>query len=327
MQSLSIPLKAYVVDRELRTTKSGDLFLQLNLKTIHGTIRANMWDVPLDVSENKNYPVVADLLDIYSFTDQREKHQNIVIRDFAKIKFEQLSDNESAVLLKGLYASKEEMATAKNLIRNPKNWQDENHFRFVMNCLDALDQTKLERCAGAIHHHHKYVGGLLVHTAEVLELCLAYIPIAQRRYSFISPDVLLAGAILHDIGKTVTYSSNEAGVSKITTEGIMSSHLYYGMHHVQNVYEGQWKGLIEPEFVNEVLHCIAAHHENPEWGTIVKPQSIEALVLCKMDYISSRNSTLEEMLASAPPTFEELKSRGDERYFASLGIKSYLSTK
>jgi len=43
------------------------------------------------------------------------------------------------------------------------------------------------------------------------------------------------------------------------------------------------------EFVDLVSHCILSHHEKPKWGAVVVPATKEAHILCKADYISSRN--------------------------------------
>jgi 3'-5' exoribonuclease len=165
---------------------------------------------------------------------------------------------------------------------------------------------------------------LLVHTAEVLNLCKAIVE-ACGRYDFINRDVLYASAILHDIGKVETYMINDIGAAEVLpTEGYIG-HIFYGMNLAQTV--GQELGT-NPEFVNEVIHCIASHHGSIEWGSVKPVQSVEAGILSRIDYISSRNGmvekSLQENVKSGQPLRDEFRIYGDH-YFASMGMKKYIT--
>jgi len=183
----------------------------------------------------------------------------------------------------------------------------------------------LRACPAATHIHHQYHGGLLVHTAEVLEMCRAVVESSRRRYPFINQDVVYSSAILHDIGKAYTYSINEMGAAESLLTEKTIGHLFYGMHLVQNAGDASPDN---KEFVDEVLHCIATHHGLPEYGSLKVVQSIEAGILSRVDYISSRNgmvdSVLKDSLKANQPLQESFKIYGDP-YFASIGMKEFVS--
>ena len=144
---------------------------------------------------------------------------------------------------------------------------------------------------------------------------------------------MFSAAILHDIGKVETYIFNDLGVAKQSPVEKTIGHLFFGMNLVQDCFEelchtGGVLENVEQQFVVEVLHCIAAHHGKREWGSIVEPQSLEAGIVSRMDYLSSRNGMMEKLLQesikSGQPLQDEFKVYG-EPYFASLGIRKYVA--
>jgi 3'-5' exoribonuclease len=139
--------------------------------------------------------------------------------------------------------------------------------------------------------------------------------------------VAYAGAILHDIGKVNTYTFNELGVAKQTVVEKTVGHIFCAMSLVKTAFEDGMVD-VEAQFITEVLHCIAAHHGTREWGSIVEPQSLEAGIVSRMDYLSSRNGMMEKLLhesiKSGQPLQDEFTVYGDP-YFASTGIKRYVA--
>lgn len=322
---LPIPLAALVVEQELRKNKKGGFFWQVNIKTRAGLIKAFKWDGTADAETNSVFPHVGDIIIIHDYADQRVEHGNIIINSFQRITKDQLLPQDM-IILDVEEAPAEDILAAKELIYDNSFWQDTSCHEFVMGCLSELDKEKLDRCPAAQRVHHCYLGGWWVHTAEVLELCRAYVQCAKR-YNFICADVLYGGCILHDIGKYFTYSINDAGMAEQLHTDHTIGHMFYAMHLVKSVAVNY---PVSPKFVEEVLHCIAAHHGTKEWGSIVEPQSIEAGVLSRMDYLSSRNGKMEKVLKeyvqSGQPVPDTFKIYSDE-YFSSIGIKSYLGAR
>jgi len=326
-----IPLRALVVEQESRVTKNGDLFWQVILKTRVGNIKAFMWDAPKDVEQNTKYPHVNDIIEVDGFKDQLEERKNIVIQAFHRILKNDLPP-EDRCILEFEKATDKELAAAWKVIEDASFWEEEKHHQFTMACIQRLGRDRVEKSPAAAAVHHHYQGGLLVHTAEVLNLCRAYVLISQR-YNFINKDVVFSAAILHDIGKVDTYIFNDLGVAKQSPIEKTVGHLFFGMNLVQDVF-GEMCHVggpledVNKQFVTEVLHCIAAHHGKREWGSIVEPQSLEAGIVSRMDYLSSRNGMMEKLLQesikSGQPLQDEFRVYGDP-YFASLGIRKYVA--
>lgn len=324
---LPIPLIALVIDQEKRTTRNGSFFWQVVLKTKVGEIKAFMWDAPPDVEVNPKFPHVEDLIEVDSCQNQIEERGNIVIKTYHKIKKEDLLPEDECIL-EIERASEDELNSALDIIGDNSFWKNKNYHKFTMSILASIEADRLRASPAAVKVHHAYYGGLLVHTAEVLELCKVYVDVAAKRYSFINKDVLFAAAILHDIGKVFTYDCNDLGVAQKLGNERKIGHIFYAMSRVESVARSQKSTEDKARFVDELLHCIAAHHGSREWGSIVETQSLEAGIVSRMDYLSSRNGMMEKVLrenilSEQTPT-DEFRIYGDY-YFASMGIKDYVA--
>lgn len=332
---LPIPFYALVVEQELRITKKGDRFFwQNSLKTNQGLVKSFIWNAPEDAEKSPNFPHEGDLIEVVGFEDQVAERGSVVIspNGFSRIPKNELPE-DCQDILEFDKATEEQMEHALAVLRDDSFWENPSHHRFVWECLKYLNQEKLLACPAATHVHHSYQGGLIVHTAEVLELCRSIAEASLRQgYRFVNRDVLYAGAILHDIGKVETYYINDMGVAKQTGTEKTIGHLFYGMHLVQKVGENNFEdqdplGLGDWGFVNEVVHLIASHHGQPEFGSIKPCLSVESGILSRIDYISSRNgmveSVLKESMSSGLPLQDTFKVYGDP-YFASIGMKQYI---
>jgi 3'-5' exoribonuclease len=322
--TLPNPLYALVTEQEKRQTKNGGrYFWQVSLKTTVGNVKAFMWNATPDAETNARYPHTGDVLEVVDFEDQMDDRGSIIINAFKRLPREEVPEDS-----KGIFefqkASEEDMRWALNIIGDGSFWKDKAHHKFTMGCLAEFDKEKLRACPAATHIHHNYHGGLLVHTAEVLELCKTVAETCVVRYPFINKDVLYSSAILHDIGKVETYYINDIGVAHKLASEEKIGHLFYGMHVVQQVARKHKK---LTEFTDEVLHCIAAHHGHPEYGSIKVVQSVEAGILSRLDYISSRNGMVKEVLEAAQksgqPLQDSFRIYGDS-YFASIGMKEFV---
>lgn len=332
---LTIPFYALVIEEEKRKTKKGDrYFWQNTLKTPCGLIKSFMWNAPEDAEKSSIFPHEGDIIEVVAFEDQIAERGSVVLtpNGFTRITRSELPA-EFQSIVDFDKATEEQMDHALSVLGDNSFWDNPNHHKFVWECLDRFDREKLLACPAATHVHHSYQGGLIVHTAEVLELCRAIAESSLRQqYKFINKDVLYAGAILHDIGKVETYYINDMGIAKQTNAERTIGHLFYGMHIAQSVAENNFVNndplqLGGWDFVNEVIHLIASHHGQPEFGSIKPCLSIEAGILSRIDYISSRNgmveSVLKDAIDSGLPLQQDFKVYGDP-YFSSIGMKQYV---
>jgi len=140
-------------------------------------------------------------------------------------------------------------------------------------------------------HHHAIKGGLLYHLYSMLRIGKSLVNI----YPFINKDLLYAGIILHDIGKTNEMVSDENGsVSDYTPEGKLLGHITQEIVELEIV--GRELGT-DPECMMLLKHMILSHHYQPEFGSPKKPMFPEAELLHHIDMIDARMFTMEKALA------------------------------
>ncbi len=99
--------------------------------------------------------------------------------------------------------------------------------------------------------HHGYAGGLLEHTVGVATICREVVQLHQR----LRGDLLLAAALLHDVGRT--RELGRAPAFPQTEEGRLLGHVHLGLRLIEERAEGLDTGVRA-----EVLHAVAAHHDS-----------------------------------------------------------------
>jgi 3'-5' exoribonuclease len=132
-------------------------------------------------------------------------------------------------------------------------------------------------------NHHAYVGGLAEHTLSVMRLCAA----VADHYGDLDRDLLVAGAFLHDIGKTVEIAV-EPGFP-YTEEGTLLGHIPLGYAMVRERIAGI-PGF-PPDIAVDLGHLVLSHQGELEWGSPVQPRTLEALVLHFVDNLDSKVAT------------------------------------
>ena len=156
---------------------------------------------------------------------------------------------------------------------------------------DATFAKAFKAHSAAKSVHHSFSGGLLQHTLRVTELCEDYC----KKYPMIQRDLLLTGAMCHDIGKTRELSSFPA--NDYTDEGQLLGHIVIGVQMLSEKM-AQIPGF--PENVrNELLHIVLAHHGEFEYGSPKKPALLEALALHMADNTDAKIQLMCETLSDA----------------------------
>ena len=168
-----------------------------------------------------------------------------------------------------------------NYVKGIKN----DHLRILLE--EAfLDKDLVERLAktpSSMDHHHNYVGGNLEHTLSVARIC----DFISKIYKDLDRDLLIAGALLHDIGKSLEYEPNM--VQEKTKEGILLGHIHLGERIVrEKISKIRSRGVEFPEELEMlIIHMILSHHGKREWGSPEIPKTLEALVLHYADLLDA----------------------------------------
>jgi len=135
------------------------------------------------------------------------------------------------------------------------------------------------KSAAAVKYHHAYSGGLLEHSVKVAKNCI----MVSGNYPELNRDLLITGALLHDIGKTKEYYT---GLTiKITDEGNLLGHIAIGYGMVLEKIK-EIEGF-PGKTAKELLHIIISHHGYKEFGSPRVPETQEAFVVYHMDHMDA----------------------------------------
>jgi 3'-5' exoribonuclease len=174
--------------------------------------------------------------------------------------------------------------------------------------------SRFRRAAAARRNHHAFRGGLLRHTAQMMRcadaLCTAY-PALNR-------DLLIAGVLVHDCGKLWEMCPPETSFEiPRDVRGELLGHISIGIEVVNALWRKlpleNWKDLTPPsEDVRlHLLHLIAAHHGELQFGSPVEPKTPEAIALHFIDNLDARLEMIfasyQRLIEVAPGVFERTR--------------------
>jgi 3'-5' exoribonuclease len=158
---------------------------------------------------------------------------------------------------------------------------------------DADLVRRFKRAPAAKKMHHAYLGGLIEHT---LSMALLADKVAGH-YGGVDRDLLIVGAVLHDMGKIRELTYDMA--IDYTDEGRLLSHITIGIEIVQDKIQALAE--FSPEQAALVKHMIVSHHGAREFGSPEPPKTIEAVLLNYIDEIDSRVNAIREFIAADDP--------------------------
>ncbi len=158
--------------------------------------------------------------------------------------------------------------------------------------------ARFQRAAAARFNHHAHRGGLLRHTAQMARAAAALCDV----YSHLNRDLVIAGVLFHDTGKLWEMCPPELGFEMPREiRGELLGHITIGIELINSLWRKlpleDWKALSpSSEDVRlHLLHLVAAHHGELQYGSPVEPKTPEAILLHFVDNIDARL----EMFAAA----------------------------
>jgi 3'-5' exoribonuclease len=137
---------------------------------------------------------------------------------------------------------------------------------------------QFENWPAAVSHHHAYVSGLLEHTLGVARLACGMVDASTSSGYGANRDLVVAGALLHDIGKIDSYRLSPA--PEMTVEGTVIDHIVLGYNRFSRLAEDF--GLDE-KYAAALGHIIVSHHGCKEFGSPVVPATPEAMIVSAAD--------------------------------------------
>lgn len=157
---------------------------------------------------------------------------------------------------------------------------------FYMDDPAMVEQLKKHPAAKSVHHN--YLGGLLEHTASVTSIA-AHL---GTLYRGANPDLLIAGALLHDIGKL--REIEPLPLNEYSDEGQFLGHIPIGYMMVHE--KGTMIGELDPSILMQLEHMILSHHGELEFGSPKVPSTLEAMILHLADLSDSKLKQVEDAI-------------------------------
>lgn len=257
-----------------KINKNNEAYLDMILSDRSGEINAKLWKYDENIHgtyEPNTLVKVQGVISKYNESDQLriDRIRPVVESDGVKIE-----DYVTSAVYSG-----EDMFN--ELMRITDGFEDKEIAALVKTILNN-SREKLLYYPAAFKLHHAMRSGLLQHTLSIVRLAQSICKI----YPFVNSDLLLGGAMLHDIAKLEELVANETGIaSGYSAEGTLLGHLVKGAMLID-----QTAGELGVSKEKAVLleHMLISHHGDPEFGAAVRPLFIEAEILASLDRLDAR---------------------------------------
>jgi 3'-5' exoribonuclease len=271
-----------VQNKDLRTTKTGSLYIQAQLSDRTGLIDARMWDASTPFFESLGNDT---FLRIKGRTEVYQNKIQLIMKHISKTSQEDIKLED---YLPSTDKDVNEMfSELKNIIGSIKQ-------PFLQKLLNLFLSDKdfcRDFCSApaAVRYHHAFLGGLLEHTLSVAKLGDKIAPL----YPNINRDLLVCGIILHDIGKIseLCYEKN----FNYTDEGHLIGHLISGVLIVEE--KAKQIDNFPKTLLDLLRHMILSHHGEYEWGSPKLPTTLEALALHYLDNIDAKIHAFDKAIS------------------------------
>lgn len=280
-------------------TKDGKPYIDLELSDKTGIIKAKVWSDSIEVCDEVQAGSVVRIFGkVSNFNDKPQISISAL---------NETTEYEASDLLPTSSHDLTEMKSDFSKILESIN--DSNIKQLLDNILDTDTFDRFCTAPAAYTVHHAYMGGLLEHTLDLLELAA----VAVKRYPKINRDLLFAGCILHDIGKLQEYSMDTT--IQMTKQGKLLGHIYLGAELVRLKAPKE----MPEDMIEEIIHMILSHQGSLEFGSPILPKTPEAIALSTLDDASFKINTVYNTID---------KFEGDEEftdYQRHLGTDLYRS--
>lgn len=274
-----ISSKFAVAEKIIRTSAKGRKYLDLSLADKTGQMDGRMFTPDVDIIfESINLGRVYNVIGRISEFPPDSGKYNMVVNIIDELKegehlledFVMISQNNSD----------DQIAEINRAINEVQNIHIKNLLKAFFCDSDVTKEFYI--APAAIVHHHSYMGGLLDHSVEILDICRTMCKIFQD----LNKDLLYCGVLLHDIGKIKTYTYG-TGPIEFSEEGDLLDHIYLSCEMVK---ERMIKLETPEELSNQILHMILSHqgYVSDGWGSSVDPKTPEALTLHFADNMDAK---------------------------------------
>ncbi len=277
-------------DKQLRTNRNGNLYLQVDLTDRSGTINARMWNASendVRAFDNGDYVRVTGTTQLFQGTIQliatairRAVPSDVNAEDFLILGSRQI-DHLTSRLIDSL-----------RKIKDP-------HLLNLAECflMDDEFMRKYSQAPAGVKNHHAYHGGLLEHVVTLLDLVFRI----DGVYPNLNRDLLLMGVFLHDMGK-IDELHYERDFS-YSDEGQLIGHVVMAVGILEKKLR-EAERLSGDEFPRETAlrlkHMIVSHHGTLEYGSPKVPMTLEAVALNLLDNLDAKIQCFDQLMRDDP---------------------------
>ena len=253
------------------TTNSGNPYLSLVLQDSTKSIEAKLWDVKPELEKQ------LEVGKVYDFDVEVIKYKNNLQAKVLKVLPLPQSEIDMDEFVFRSPVSKETLRS--NIQEGINMIGNENIAKIVSGALNYYNNSVYDYPAAA-KIHHNFIGGLATHTSGMIKVAAALCTI----YPSLNRDYLIAGVIIHDLGKIEELTSPV--VTEYTKQGKLLGHI--SIMDARLLQIGKDLGLEDSEELLLLRHMVLSHHGQLEYGSPVRPETMEAEMLNLIDNIDAR---------------------------------------
>ena len=269
--------------RQTMKSRNGKNYLSLKLQDKTGMVDAKVWDLNNDIQSFQENDFIK--VDAFVTTFNNELQLNV-----KRIRRSREGEYDPADFVPSTDKNIDEMYDQLmgyiKTMKNPylKKLLEEIFLRHPV----ISKEFKYHSAAKAMHHSFR--GGLVEHTLSVTQLC-DFLP---PRYNYVNRDILVASAMLHDVGKVLELS--DFPTNDYTDDGQLLGHLILGSELIRDA-AAKIDGF--PKRLESLMkHCMLSHHGEYEYGSPKLPSTPEAFLLHCADNLDAKTKMIEEALAA-----------------------------
>lgn len=188
----------------------------------------------------------------------------------------------------------------KKSIKSIKDPEYRQAVQAIYQEVDQLTNQQLMKMPAAISIHHAFIGGLLTHTLSMYQTAENYLH--QENYQYLNHDLLIAGLLLHDLGKALAYTN--ALDHEMSPSGILLDHIPIMDSLIVAYFLQQGASVADIETKTKIIdlrHMILSHHGKKEYGSPVVPALPEAELLHLIDRNDATMETVKEAWDKVDP--------------------------
>jgi 3'-5' exoribonuclease len=279
--------------KDVKHKKSGEPFLALEFSDATGHIEGRWWEPSGDLfgGDDAENLAVGDIVKVQGIVEEYQKIKQIKVEKMRRAK------PEDPVEMEKLVPTTE--TDRQILWQNFRKMIDSVANPYLLSLLrrifdDEAFAKKFIDAPGGKQWHHNYLGGLLEHTLNIATICDRLAKI----YPLVDRDLLVAAALVHDIGKVESY--NLGPLFDYTDAGRLLGHIVIGSQMVAEKINKF------PEFPKELAiklqHLILSHQGKLEQASPVEPMTREGFILYFADEIDSKLNAFDRISKDERPT-------------------------